>query len=80
MAEIACAAPRDLPVGPIGRAGLGWWGVASLVASERMDAWAPQNTARRTVEMAAPVDELTPWVTRVESWMMTPLYSPSAPV
>lgn len=34
MAEIACAAPRDLPVGPIGRAGLGWWGVASLVASE----------------------------------------------
>lgn len=34
MAELALATPRDLPVGPIGRAGLGWWGVAMLVASE----------------------------------------------
>jgi len=28
------AQPRDLPVGPIGRHGVGWWGVAALVASE----------------------------------------------
>jgi len=34
MAELALATPRDLPVGPIGRSGLGWWGVATLVASE----------------------------------------------
>jgi heme/copper-type cytochrome/quinol oxidase subunit 3 len=34
MAELVVSQPRDLPVGPIGRAGLGWWGVALLVASE----------------------------------------------
>lgn len=34
MAEISIAAPQDLPVGPIGRDGLGWWGVGTLVASE----------------------------------------------
>ncbi|KQX17659.1 MULTISPECIES: cytochrome c oxidase subunit 3 [unclassified Sphingomonas] len=34
MAEVACAAPKNLPVGPIGRAGLGWWGVTALIASE----------------------------------------------
>jgi heme/copper-type cytochrome/quinol oxidase subunit 3 len=33
-AEVAIAAPRDLPVGPIGRHGLGYWGVGMLVASE----------------------------------------------
>jgi heme/copper-type cytochrome/quinol oxidase subunit 3 len=34
MAEAVIAQPTGLPVGPIGRAGLGWWGVATLVASE----------------------------------------------
>lgn len=34
MAEMALAQPRDLPVGPQGRSGLGWWGVGALVASE----------------------------------------------
>lgn len=34
MAEVTIARPRNLPVGPIGRSGLGWWGVALLVASE----------------------------------------------
>lgn len=34
MAELALATPQHLPVGPIGRSGLGWWGVAMLVASE----------------------------------------------
>jgi heme/copper-type cytochrome/quinol oxidase subunit 3 len=34
MAEAALARPGPLPVGPIGRAGLGFWGVAMLVASE----------------------------------------------
>jgi cytochrome c oxidase subunit III len=33
-AEIALSEPRDLPVGPIGRNGLGYWGVGMLVASE----------------------------------------------
>jgi heme/copper-type cytochrome/quinol oxidase subunit 3 len=28
------AQPRDLPVGPIGRRGVGYWGVATLIASE----------------------------------------------
>jgi cytochrome c oxidase subunit III len=32
--EIALSAPRDLPVGPIGRHGIGYWGVGMLVASE----------------------------------------------
>jgi cytochrome c oxidase subunit III len=34
MAEVALAQPRDLPVGPTGRRGLGSWGVATLIASE----------------------------------------------
>ncbi|HEV2702272.1 MAG TPA: cytochrome c oxidase subunit 3 [Steroidobacteraceae bacterium] len=34
MAEQAMAAARELPVGPIGRRGVGWWGVGTLVASE----------------------------------------------
>lgn len=34
MAEAIVAEPGELPVGPIGRSGLGWWGVATLVASE----------------------------------------------
>jgi heme/copper-type cytochrome/quinol oxidase subunit 3 len=34
MAEGALAEPQNLPVGPIGRHGLGWWGVGTLVASE----------------------------------------------
>lgn len=34
MVDVVIAQPRELPVGPIGRAGLGWWGVATLVASE----------------------------------------------
>lgn len=34
MAETAIAEPGELPVGPIGRRGLGSWGVGTLVASE----------------------------------------------
>jgi cytochrome c oxidase subunit 3 len=34
MTEIALAKPERLPVGPIGRRGVGYWGVATLVASE----------------------------------------------
>jgi heme/copper-type cytochrome/quinol oxidase subunit 3 len=34
MAERIIAEPGQLPVGPIGRSGIGWWGVATLVASE----------------------------------------------
>ncbi len=34
MTEIALAQPEKLPVGPIGRHGIGYWGVATLVASE----------------------------------------------
>jgi cytochrome c oxidase subunit III len=34
MAEATISAPHNLPVGPIGRHGIGWWGVATLVASE----------------------------------------------
>lgn len=34
MAESVIADPGPLPVGPIGRSGLGWWGVATLIASE----------------------------------------------
>ncbi len=34
MVEIALSRPRDLPVGPIRRHGIGWWGVATLIASE----------------------------------------------
>jgi cytochrome c oxidase subunit 3 len=34
MAEVAIAQPGKLPVGPIGRRGVGYWGVVTLVASE----------------------------------------------
>jgi cytochrome c oxidase subunit 3 len=34
MTEAALAQPQRLPVGPIGRHGIGYWGVATLVASE----------------------------------------------
>lgn len=33
-AEVAIAQPQDLPIGPIGRHGLGYWGVGMLIASE----------------------------------------------
>jgi cytochrome c oxidase subunit 3 len=32
--EVSAAEPRDLPVGPLGRRGLGWFGVGTLVATE----------------------------------------------
>jgi heme/copper-type cytochrome/quinol oxidase subunit 3 len=34
MAELALSRPRDLPVGPIRRHGIGWWGAGTLIASE----------------------------------------------
>jgi len=34
MTEIALAEPRKLAVGPVGRHGVGYWGVATLVATE----------------------------------------------
>lgn len=34
MADVAFAQPRNIPVGPTGRHGLGWWGVGTLVATE----------------------------------------------
>ena len=34
MAEFAAGESAPLPVGPIGRHGVGWWGVGALVASE----------------------------------------------
>jgi heme/copper-type cytochrome/quinol oxidase subunit 3 len=34
MTDLAIAQPGKLPVGPIGRHGVGYWGVATLVASE----------------------------------------------
>lgn len=34
MAEMAVSKAAALPVGPVGRNGLGWWGVGTLVASE----------------------------------------------
>jgi len=34
IAEVVISAPRDLPVGPIGRRGLGYWGVGMLIATE----------------------------------------------
>ena len=34
MAEVALAQPRDLPVGPLHRQGVGWWGAGTLIASE----------------------------------------------
>ena len=33
-AEVAISQPRDLPVGPIGRHGIGYWGVGMLIVSE----------------------------------------------
>ncbi len=34
MVEAVIAAPGRLPVGPIRRHGIGWWGAATLIASE----------------------------------------------
>ena len=34
MADVAVAMPEKLPVGPIGRNGIGWWGVGTLIATE----------------------------------------------
>jgi heme/copper-type cytochrome/quinol oxidase subunit 3 len=34
MVDIALSQPRDLPVGPIRRHGIGWWGAGTLIASE----------------------------------------------
>ena len=34
MAEVLLARPENLPVGPTGRQGVGWWGAGTLVASE----------------------------------------------
>jgi len=34
VVELALSQPRDLPVGPVRRHGIGWWGVGTLVASE----------------------------------------------
>lgn len=33
-AEVAISAPRDIAVGPIGRKGIGYWGMGTLVATE----------------------------------------------
>jgi cytochrome c oxidase subunit I+III len=34
VVEEAIASPANLPVGPVGRHGVGWWGVGTLIASE----------------------------------------------
>jgi cytochrome c oxidase subunit 3 len=34
VAEALLSVPENLPVGPTGRQGVGWWGVATLVVSE----------------------------------------------
>ncbi len=34
MAEVLLSQPKNLPVGPIGRLGLGFWGVGTLIATE----------------------------------------------
>ncbi|MDP9082186.1 MAG: cytochrome c oxidase subunit 3 [Pseudomonadota bacterium] len=34
MPELALSQPQNMPVGPVGRHGIGWWGMATLVASE----------------------------------------------
>jgi cytochrome c oxidase subunit III len=34
VTEVVIAQPRQIPVGPAGRRGVGYWGVATLVASE----------------------------------------------
>jgi cytochrome c oxidase subunit III len=34
MSEAVAANPQELPVGPVGRRGVGWWGAGTLIASE----------------------------------------------
>ncbi|HEY3851772.1 MAG TPA: cytochrome c oxidase subunit 3 [Steroidobacteraceae bacterium] len=34
MSEVVLSRPENLPVGPTGRHGVGWWGVGTLVVSE----------------------------------------------
>jgi heme/copper-type cytochrome/quinol oxidase subunit 3 len=34
VAEVALSRPQNLPVGPIRRHGIGWWGAGTLIASE----------------------------------------------
>jgi heme/copper-type cytochrome/quinol oxidase subunit 3 len=34
MSEVVIAVPKDMPVGPIRRHGIGWWGAGTLIASE----------------------------------------------
>jgi cytochrome c oxidase subunit III len=34
VTEAALSQPQNLPVGPVGRAGIGWWGAGTLIASE----------------------------------------------
>jgi cytochrome c oxidase subunit III len=34
MAELTVSAPIDIPLGPLGRHGTGWWGAATLFISE----------------------------------------------
>lgn len=34
MAEVAVARPQELPLGPVRRHGIGWWGAGTLIASE----------------------------------------------
>jgi cytochrome c oxidase subunit III len=34
MAEVVIVEPRQIPVGPIGRHGIGYWGVGMLIATE----------------------------------------------
>ena len=34
MAEVVTVEPREIPVGPIGRHGIGYWGVGMLIAGE----------------------------------------------
>ena len=34
MADFALSRPENLPVGPVGRHGIGWWGVGTMIASE----------------------------------------------
>lgn len=34
MSEVLLSRPQNLPVGPTGRRGVGWWGVGTLIVSE----------------------------------------------
>jgi cytochrome c oxidase subunit 3 len=34
MAELLISQPQHLPVGPVGRDGIGWWGIGTLIATE----------------------------------------------